>query len=125
MNPEPNFLYQLLLSIGFLGAVAVAWMALHNQGRSQKREITFSEQFATREEVGDLRDQVAITDEDHKESRHLMYMKLDELRKEMRADIAGIAQKADRIIGVESETRILNQRLIQMDDKLTSLLRRP
>lgn len=51
MNPDPQFLYQFMLTIGFLGAVSVAWMALRNQSKSQKREVSFADSFATAEEL--------------------------------------------------------------------------
>ena len=115
MSPEPQFLYQLLITLGFIGSLSVTWMALRNQGRTQKREVTFGDQYATREAVEKLQGDFAKMVE-----RDTVYRR--EIYERMRLDTGALHDKINsvdrKVGGLESATELINQHLVQIANKL-------
>lgn len=48
-NPNAEFLKDFLLTVSFLGNIGLMLLALAGRNKTQKREVSFSDQFASKE----------------------------------------------------------------------------
>ncbi len=112
--PDPQALTQFLIIVGFLGSTVTSWLALRSSNRAQKREVSFTEEFATKAEHIELKGRVdRIADEivrgfervDQKRSTSIaglhddLETKTSALRLEVKADIKGVHDRMTDVLG--------------------------
>lgn len=62
--PTADFTLQALLLAGLLGNAIVAWLAISGRKDAQRRQISFETEFATKEEMRELRDSLREMEND-------------------------------------------------------------
>jgi hypothetical protein len=55
MAPDPNSLLQFFLIIGLLGSVGGHIVTMLNLRRSQRREVSFTAEYASKEEIAEIK----------------------------------------------------------------------
>jgi hypothetical protein len=112
--PDPQALTQFLIIVGFLGSTVTSWLALRSSNRAQKREVTFTNEYATKAEHAELKNRVdKIADEivrgfervDGKRSSSIaglhddLESKTTALRMEVKSDIKGVHDRVSDLVG--------------------------
>lgn len=101
-NPDPNYLYQFLLVISFLGNIVTMIVALVFRNKAQKREVSFSVEPASKKEfdkhLEDCSAMHARVAEDLNEAdsrRKAIYNEIGKVRLELKADIQRCEDKVE------------------------------
>lgn len=76
--PEPKTLTDLLVVLGFLLSLAVNVMTLIRSSSAQKREISFSEEYASKPEVTQIKSDLAQIREELRQDKETLLLKGEE-----------------------------------------------
>lgn len=106
MTPDPQALTQFLIIVGFLGSIIASLVVIRSSSRAQKREVSFSDTFATAKEHAALVQEVAKIDHERRTSAANLHSKIDELAKRLDSRIDEIP---GRTIALLAETKQLHK----------------
>lgn len=106
MNPDPQSFWQFALIIGFLASIVANIVAIRSSTRAQKREVTFSEEFATREQHAELKREVDKIDGERRTSVANLHKKIEDVRESLDKRIDEIP---GRTIALLNETKQLHR----------------
>jgi len=116
--PDPQALTQFLIIIGFLGSIVTSLVALRSSNRAQKREVSFTDEYATKAEHAELKGRVdKIADEivrgfervDQKRSVSIaglhddLEKSIGGLRVEVKDDIRGVHERINVVLAAVSK----------------------
>lgn len=101
MNPDPNTAWNVVLTLGVLGNLALSLLAIYRGGQVQKREVTFGDQFVTKEtcvshhqameeRIERLESNAEAYRKDASESRARLYKHIEDVRRELGGKIQDI-----------------------------------
>lgn len=68
-TPAADFTLQAMLLASLVGNVLVAWLQITARSTAQKREVRFEEEFASKGEVREVKEQVRSIDRDLRDLR--------------------------------------------------------
>lgn len=106
-----------ITEFGFFLVVAIQIVMLVKQFTSQKRVVSFSDRYASSEDLGHLRDEVDDLSGD-----------VESMRKEFRIGEGQLHEKinamAKSVSSQEGKQELMNQRIVQMDSKLDRFIER-
>lgn len=117
-TPSPQSLWDFMVVVMFLAVAAERLFNLADRwsGRKQKREVSFAEEFVTKPEFNELKQTVHQHErngEIRREKIHEMIketqahtdMKLDALRKDVKADVEGVHGRVSDLVETVGEIR--------------------
>ena len=124
-NPDPNIAWQVILTIGVLIAIVGNIATLLTSRRSQKREVSFELNAASKEE---FEKHVDFNAQEHRDL-HSKIGGLDrgtarKISDEMNAIHSRVNGLEKAIGGLETSAEITNQRLAAIDAKVDHLIER-
>lgn len=108
-SPTADFTLQAMLLASLVGNVLVAWLQISSRGAAQKREVRFEEEFASREEVREVKDQVKAVDLDVRSLKQSITDNGEKRREAIEAKVAGVSNKVDDLrteVGNRLETLV-------------------
>ena len=114
-------MFQFMLTLAFLASVWSGIGVWRNGRRTQKREVSFAEQFASRETVERIEFSLGESMKKDSANRREIYDRLRNDTEVLHEKINGVDRKVG---GLETATELLSQRMIQMDQKLDRAIER-
>ena len=118
-TPDPAALWNFISVVGLLAGIAASIVAVRSSSHVQKREVSFTREYASKEELAHLAKDQGRIEGALAELRVEMKAELAELRAEMKAGQAEVRaeMKADRtLIMAAADARF--EKVVQRVDRL-------
>lgn len=94
-SPSADFTQQALLLAVLVFQILVGWAQFTGRKDAQRRQVSFETEFATKQEMHDLRSALAILTNKLAELKDSIVLNGETRRKEIEAKVAGVSDKVD------------------------------
>lgn len=136
MDPSPQPLGIWIICAAFVIGVIANLFQIFQSNRTQKREVSFTGQHASKEEVAKLESEITRVDQrvgsleksivDNGEKRRVAIEgKVEAVRKELSIDIAGLRENSTEMTGdigvMKGEMAMVNQNLVALSAQIDAI----
>ena len=114
--PDPQFFFQVVLSLGLLLNFGLGIVALFRSGAVQKRQVSFGEEYAGKTDFSKLQSEFGTCQEREREDRHGLRDQIEasrlevkedmrQLRTELKGDLDGVHSRITEVFGAMKELK--------------------